>query len=270
MVDGSIEQLVRIGFSEYEAKAYIALLEENPATGYHIAKVSGVPRSMVYEVLGKLVSRGAAMTVHKDGGTEYAPVPADEFLEQLHQDHEELITSLKEELVSLGSTSDMQYVWNIEGHENVITKAEEMIAQAAHTIYMATLPEAFYDLEDLLKGAIDRGVRVVVYSSRCFDLPGGRVVAASMSEEDLRKTEGLGLVLVIDGDEVLVGERLGAMQARASWTSNSLFVLIAEHHLRTDLYLPQILDLLGDRALEVIHEDDRELFASAFESHIEC
>ncbi|MGD9030343.1 MAG: hypothetical protein PVG25_11060, partial [Anaerolineae bacterium] len=66
-----------------------------------------------------------------------------------------------------------------------------------------------------------------------------------------------------------IGERLTAAQARSSWTRSPLFVLIAEHHLRTDLYLPRILDVLGDRAEEVIHEDDWELFAQAFESTID-
>ena len=57
--------------------------------------------------------------------------------------------------------------------------------------------------------------------------------------------------------------------AAASWTGSPLFVFVAEHHLRTDLYLPQVLVLLGDRAWDVIQEEDRELFAFAFESHIE-
>jgi hypothetical protein len=80
--------------------------------------------------------------------------------------------------------------------------------------------------------------------------------------------EGLGLILVIDGEEVLVAEWLTESHARASWTSSSLLVFIAEHHLRTDLYLPQLLAQLGDRALELIREEDRELFARAMESHI--
>ena len=89
-----------------------------------------------------------------------------------------------------------------------------------------------------------------------------------MSEEDLSQAEGLGLVLVIDGEEVLIGEWLTTTQARASWTRSPLFVLVAEHHLRTDLYLPQILALLGNRARDVIHEEDWELFARALESQI--
>ena len=57
MNDQLLPQLVKLGFSEYEAKAYIALLGKNPVSGYELAKQSGVPRSMIYEVVGKLASR---------------------------------------------------------------------------------------------------------------------------------------------------------------------------------------------------------------------
>jgi hypothetical protein len=66
----------------------------------------------------------------------------------------------------------------------------------------------------------------------------------------------------------LIGEWLAGVQARASWTGSPLLVFIAEHHLRTDLYLPQILAQLGDEALDIIQVEDRELFASALESHL--
>jgi len=268
MESNTVTRLVDLGFSEYEAKAYLALLQENPATGYHVSKVSGVPRSMIYEVLGKLTARGAAMEVRKEGKTEYAPVPPKEFLDQIHREHEELVSALKADLEGLRGASDLEYVWNIEGLDNVMTKARQMIAEAQDSIYMAVLPTTFPDLETALRKAIDRDVRAVVYSSQAVDLPGGRVVVASTSEEHLRTAEGLGLVLVVDGDEVLIGEHLTEGLAQGSWTRSPLFVLIAEHHLRTDLYLPRILDILGERATDVIHEDDWDVFALAFERTI--
>lgn len=269
MESDTVDRLVKLGFSEYEAKAYVALLRENPATGYHVSKVSGVPRSMVYEVLGKLTGRGAAMELRKEGKTQYAPVPPKEYLGQVHREHEELVRALKDDLEGLGKTSDLEYVWNIEGRDNVMTKARQMIKSAEDAIYMAVLPSTFPPLKPELEEAVARGVRVVAYSSGSLDLAGARVVVASMSEEDLKTAEGLGLVLVIDGDEVLIGERLTAAKARSSWTRNPLFVLIAEHHLRTDLYLPRILEMLGERAEEVIHEDDWDIFARAFERTID-
>jgi len=263
-----VDKLVELGFSEYEAKAYVALLRKSPVTGYELAKLSGVPRSMIYEVAGKLTARGAAMTLRKEGATLYAPMPADEFLDHLHREHEELIDSLKEELTAHTVTPDLEYVWNIEGHENIMAKAAEMVEQAQTRIYVALLPVTFPALRPVLEEAIRRGVQVMLYTTGDVDLPGGRVVVAHVAEETLEQARGLGLILVIDGEEVLVGEWLTDTQARASWTSNPLLVFIAEHHLRTDLYLPQILARLGDQALELILEEDRELFARALESEI--
>jgi len=268
MSNDPIDKLVEIGFSEYEAKAYVALLRESPVTGYQLSKLSGVPRSMIYEVLGKLTARGAAMTLRTGGATKYAPIPAVEFLDQLRREHEELTDSLKDDLAILTAAPNLEYVWNIEGHENIMGKAMEMIVQAKSRIYLALLPATFPTLKSSLEGAIARGVRVVIYTASALELPGGQVVVAPLSGEALTQVGGLGLILVIDGEEVLVAEWLTATQARASWTSSPLLVFIAEHHLRTDPYLPHILALLGDQALDVIREEDRELFARALESHI--
>ena len=270
MSSDPIDKLVKVGFSEYEAKAYVALLRESPVTGYQIAKTSGVPRSMIYEVLGKLTARGAAMTLRQEGSTKYAPIPAEEFLDQIQREHKELVTSLKDDLVAIDSASNLEYVWNIEGHENIMAKAEEMIDQAECHIFVSLLPATFSSMRPPLVRAVERGVQVVVYSTQALDLPGGRVVATPVPEEVHERVEGLWLVLVIDAEEVLIGELLTENQARASWTGSPLFVFVAEHHLRTDLYLPRVLALLGDQAREIIQEEDWELFAQAFESRLEC
>jgi Cd2+/Zn2+-exporting ATPase len=269
MAKDPVDGLVKIGFSEYEAKAYVALLRKSPVTGYELAKLSGVPRSMIYEVVGKLTSRGAAMELRTGRATKYAPVQADEFLDQLQREQEKLVSSLRDDLTTIASAPDLEYVWNIEGHENIMAKAMEMIDQAEERIYLTLVPDTFPALRPGLDQAIERGVRVVVYTTQNLDLPGGQVVVARVAAQALDQARGLGVILVVDGTEVLVGEWLTATQARASWTSSPLLVFIAEHHLRTDLYLPEVLSLLGDRALEVIQEEDRELFARALESRIE-
>lgn len=267
MQDGLVDKLMRIGFTEYQAKAYVALTRKSPVTGYELSKQSGVPRSMIYEVVGKLVERGAAMTLRTGGATKYAPVPAVEFFDQLQREHEELISGLKSELSSLATAPDLEYVWNIEGHENIIGRSLEMIQQAEEQIYLTLLPVTFPDLETTLTDAVKRGVRVVIYTTAEIDLPGAQVAVAQLSEETLSHAQGLGLILVSDSKEVLIAEWLAGAQAHASWTSSPLLVFIAEHHLRTDLYLPQVLAMLGDQALDVIQEEDRELFARALESH---
>ena len=66
--------LQQLGFSEYEARAYLALLQRNPLNGYELAKVSGLPRANVYAVLQKLEERGAVVRLDMPSGARYAPV----------------------------------------------------------------------------------------------------------------------------------------------------------------------------------------------------
>ena len=54
--------LQRLGFGDYEARAYTALLQRSPMTGYEIAKLSRIPRANVYDILprsGRAWRRGA-------------------------------------------------------------------------------------------------------------------------------------------------------------------------------------------------------------------
>ncbi len=44
-VDDTIVYLEQLGLTQYEAKVYLALLSEHPATAYTISRRSGVPHS---------------------------------------------------------------------------------------------------------------------------------------------------------------------------------------------------------------------------------
>jgi len=101
---------------------------------------------MIYEVVGKLIARGAAMSLRQEGVVRYAPVPPEEFLDQLHREHEALITALQRDLSSLTAAPDLEYVWNIEGRENILAKAEEMVRQAGREIYLSLTPATFPQL----------------------------------------------------------------------------------------------------------------------------
>ena len=52
VVNNSIERLMDLGFSEYEARTYPALLAIQPATAYEIAREAGIPTSKIYQVIG--------------------------------------------------------------------------------------------------------------------------------------------------------------------------------------------------------------------------
>ena len=58
--DKSYDFLINIGFTLNEAKVYLALVKFRLLNGYEVAKESGVSRSLVYDVLNRLVTKGFA------------------------------------------------------------------------------------------------------------------------------------------------------------------------------------------------------------------
>lgn len=88
-----ISQLGRLGLTSYEAKAYVALTGRESFTAAQAARLSGVPRQRIYDILGSLVEKGLASarpgTVVKYAATE--PTVA----------IEHLLTSRREEFARL-------------------------------------------------------------------------------------------------------------------------------------------------------------------------
>ena len=75
-----MEVLQALGFGEYEARAYVALLKHSPLNGYELAKDSGLPRANVYSVLGRLEERGAVVRLDTPSGTRYSAIPPSELM----------------------------------------------------------------------------------------------------------------------------------------------------------------------------------------------
>src|SRR5512136_420329 len=126
-----IEQLAKTGFSEYEAKVYVALQRVSPATGYQIAKESGVPRSTIYEVLGKLITRGAVVTQSFGDMVRYAPVPPDLLLDRMRHEFEDTLDELADGFKRVTTTpGGPGQTWNISGRDNILAHARQMIERA--------------------------------------------------------------------------------------------------------------------------------------------
>lgn len=260
----AIRRLQELGFSEYEAKAYTALLQVSPATGYQISKESGVPRSMIYEVLNKLSARGAVLTSMAERTTLYAPVVPDELLDRLRHEFEEQLDAARRALAALAVPQQMDYVWNIEGSDNILAKAREMIDNADIQVHVGLLPETAPSLWSSLERAVQRGVEVIVNTTAPVTLEGARVVVTPLVLDDAGQLGTQGLLLTVDSAQALVSQHLDAPNARAAWTANPLLAFVVEQHMRTDIVIPRLFELLGQQALDVLEEKDRVIFAPVF------
>jgi sugar-specific transcriptional regulator TrmB len=57
-MNGVIEKLKRVGLTEYEAKAYLALARTHLSTATQVSDKSGIPRTKTYETLESLAQKG--------------------------------------------------------------------------------------------------------------------------------------------------------------------------------------------------------------------
>src|SRR6185369_10618809 len=114
-MNGVIDQLQQLGFSEYETKAYTALLQQHPLNGYALAKRSGVPRANIYAVLQKLEERGAVIPVTVAEGVVYSPIAPDDLINRLGNHLDQVLTLAQRELKAFATPIEQTYVQNVQG-----------------------------------------------------------------------------------------------------------------------------------------------------------
>ena len=76
----AVSKLQKLGLTEYESRAYTALLKENPASAYEIAKTSGIPTSKIYEVINKLISKEIVQSIHGERTKMFIPASPEELV----------------------------------------------------------------------------------------------------------------------------------------------------------------------------------------------
>ncbi|MGH7546015.1 MAG: TrmB family transcriptional regulator, partial [Gemmatimonadota bacterium] len=107
-----VDLLQELGFSEYESRAYVALLAKSPLTGYQVAKASKVPRANVYAVLQKLEDRGAVLRVDTSAGLRYAPVAPEELTRRLGSRFERALSAARTAMAEASKPREAEFVWN--------------------------------------------------------------------------------------------------------------------------------------------------------------
>ena len=89
-----IKELISLGLSENEAKTYITLLAKNSMNVGEIAKISGVPRPKLYEILTRLIEKG--LCTEKIGKVKrYRIVDPNIATEKLIKDYQEQLEQKK-------------------------------------------------------------------------------------------------------------------------------------------------------------------------------
>ena len=253
-----LADLTGMGFTEYEAKVYLALLSDSPATGYQLSKTSGVPRSMVYEALSRLHARGAVLESLEDRSAVYRPLPPDMLLDRYHQDHLQLMDNLRAGLMKLYSAPTEERVWSLSGRRSIVTYASQIVEQAQKEVYLVLTDDDLADLRAVIAGACDRSVGLRALLTGQGTLECGEVAYHPPLESELHGLTGM-LLIVVDGAEALIA---GKDHELATITRNSHLVGIARQFVWMEFFTQRIYSQLGDDLLAKLNAEDRKIFES--------
>ncbi|OPX33724.1 hypothetical protein B1H10_05210 [candidate division KSB1 bacterium 4484_188] len=235
MLDRIAAKMSELGFTKYEARAYVSLLQNYPATRYELSKNSGVPRSAIYDVINRLETVGAVSAL-STRPEKYIPLPPDQFLKMIEQRYQQKIDQFRESLSELDTNVESEQLWNITGYTNLISKAKEMIQEARQEIYLSCWEREIREIEKELHYALKRGVKVVLFSFT--EVPHiGLVFSYELNEQELEKVWDHKIILVRDREELLMGEANRKTQRKAAWTTNKAIVQIAANHIVLDITL---------------------------------
>lgn len=232
-----------LGFTEYEAKVYLALVEDSPLTGYGVARASGVPRSKVYEVLEGMTGRGEVL-VSRGEPVRYAPLPPRELVALRRREAEAALAAAAEGLErhEKGGGGSRDLIWDIKGRAEILGRLREVIGRAEWRVLIELWSEDAPELREDLQAAAGRGVEVIVVAYGEPDYPFANVYLHEPGPERItREFGGRWVVLSIDAREIVAGiVSLGA-ESRAAWSSHPGMVMPITEQIKHDLYIAEML-----------------------------
>ena len=221
--DQLVDALLAYGLNEYEARAYLALLQHGPAVAGDISRRSGIPRPRVYDTLQRLIE---ASLVAENGGSprSYAPLPLDDFLSRMASQFRRRQDLLRDGLAESSGDNRNEGVFHIHDEVPIIRQAEDLIDSAERHLVIRGSGIDLTPLGRSLREARQRGVVVEGMMFGAGELPGGIARAEGSPNGHGGSQGGRPLMVVGDRGEALVGELGGSNRPYAVRSRNHLLV----------------------------------------------
>lgn len=202
------EFLTKVGFSLNEAKVYVTLLQNKALNGYEIAKLSGVSRSLVYDVIERLLKKG--FIIKSEGAVNYyVALDYNKALEKIDNENRKNLLNAETNLKLLSKKdNDNEFIFNIRGFDKFIEKAKEKIKLAKKEISLSIWKQDFAFFRDDLSKALRRGVKVYIFSFEDIILDNAEIFTYKVKDASnlfpYRR-----ISLIIDNNDTFIGENIG-------------------------------------------------------------
>jgi sugar-specific transcriptional regulator TrmB len=142
-----VEKLEQIGLTEYEAKAYLALLEVHVNTATKVSEKSGVPRTRIYSVLESLAHKGW-VRIYSGVPLLFKAQAPQEVFEKIKEEYGEFLDSvrstLKEEVKNMKEKFVIKkFDIGLEGLREEIRKAKTIEVNNATAEFIKQISDTF-------------------------------------------------------------------------------------------------------------------------------
>jgi HTH-type transcriptional regulator, sugar sensing transcriptional regulator len=249
-----MNNMKKLGFSEYESKAYLKLLAEFPLNGYTLSKNSGIPRSRIYEVLKTLMDKQLVFEQEDEKNKLYYPADPDIIINKLKAQYEDVFSSFSQfaNKVYKEKKQDDRLVV-IKGRQNIISFLNLLIKGAEKRIAISIWEEEIKDLIVELNNAIEKGVElrgIYFGDNNPFDnLVPHRRIKRYIAEKKERY-----ISIIIDGAHTISGIVSRGEGSKVTWTQDEGFIEISEDYIAHDLLVNLYSASLGQQEHKAFEE----------------
>ncbi|THB75007.1 MAG: TrmB family transcriptional regulator [Desulfobacteraceae bacterium] len=243
-----MNDMKRLGFSEYECKAYLTLLQTYPLNGYALSKHSGIPRSRIYEVIKSMINKQMVTEQAQEKQKLYYPMEPELFIRKLRKEYEDAFTGISQYVSKLyqAKPQDDKLVV-IKGRQNIIDFLKILIKGAEQRVAMSIWDEEIQEIIPELDQSIGRGVMlrgIYFGESVPYDtLVPHRRIKRYMAEKKQRY-----LSIIIDGSHAVSGVVSRGEESKVTWTRDEGFIEISEDYIAHDLLVNLYSASLGNDA----------------------
>jgi predicted transcriptional regulator len=257
--------LQELGFTDYEARAYIALLQENPLNGYELA--SGIPRPNIYKVLQKLEERAIVIRADTPNSAVYAPISPDQLTKRLGNRFKSVLDAASEALESVSTPVERDYVWNLEGYDAVIDQVRMLIEQAQENIIVAIWQPEAKLLNDVITEAIDRNIAVQTLCLQACPQECGFCCGTIYRYRIISSLQTRWLIAVQDETELVMADIQAnahneVFSAEGIRTRQRYLSEVASWYIRHSIALSSVLSDAGDSITSLLSPDTQSLLQS--------
>ena len=246
----AVQRLMDLGFSQYEAQAYVGLLGREPLTGYALANVTGIPQPKVYETLRRLTAKGVVAAMEGEP-TRFVAVPADQLLADLEGSFRDRLAGAQRELAAVTPAPAGAYrvLRAATGWEAIAEQAVAAIDGSRRHVYVSVNCPDPQAIAAAIGRADDRGVAcdVLHFGEPIVELRHGRTVGHDSTRGVVyRRHQARHVAVVADSADVV----WAVAGDGANWQSlagrDALLAALAKGYIRHDIYVQEIWNEFHD------------------------